>query len=257
MQIDPNNIRNTIRRRFERLDEMTSKALKGEVDALVVSGAPGVGKSYGLMKKLRFLQKLCPGVKVEIMRGGNCTAAGLYEGLWNTRNGGIIVVDDCDAIFSDELGVNLLKAACDTTEERICSWKSQGHWLVKKSIPTEFVFKGTMIFLTNMDFVYLIQKGDRMAEHYKAFVDRSMYLDLGVHSATEIMIRIEQVIEENQMLVSEGLTQEQSDEVMAYVRKNADRFYTLSLRTLVKIAKFFTPGSDHWKEMAEDVLIGR
>ena len=41
-----------MRERFEILDDMTRAVKKGAVRAMIVSGAPGVGKSFGVEKVL-------------------------------------------------------------------------------------------------------------------------------------------------------------------------------------------------------------
>ena len=45
-----------IRTRFEILDEMTTAATNGDIRAMIVSGPPGVGKSFGVE---RIIEKAC------------------------------------------------------------------------------------------------------------------------------------------------------------------------------------------------------
>ena len=52
---------------------------------------------------------------------------------------------------------------------------------------------------------------------------------------------------EDGLLVSEGLTVEQADEVMEYVHDNASNFYGLSIRLLMQIAYCYKDDVEHWK----------
>ncbi len=73
-----------LRERFEILDDMTRAVKKGAVRAMIVSGAPGVGKSFGvervlgkheLMADIAGNEKL---KKYEIVKGA-MSAIGLYS----------------------------------------------------------------------------------------------------------------------------------------------------------------------------------
>ena len=46
------SILNRLRERFEILDDMTRAVKKGDVKAMIVTGPPGVGKSFGVEKVL-------------------------------------------------------------------------------------------------------------------------------------------------------------------------------------------------------------
>jgi hypothetical protein len=126
---------------------------------------------------------------------GSISAVGLYQALWYTRNGGILVLDDVDDVFRDETALNLLKGALDSSPVRTISWRKEARWLDENGIPDRFEFKGHVVFLTNIDFETIIQSGKRDAEHFKALIDRSMYLCLTLRTRRDFMIRIRQVSE--------------------------------------------------------------
>ena len=131
---------------------------------------------------------------------GYVRATGLVKLLYQYRNAGqVIVFDDADAIFFDDVSLNLLKAVCDTTETRRVSWLSEGSLVDEETavrIPRNFEFKGTIIFISNYDFDAMIDRGHKLAPHLAALVSRAHYIDLAMKSRRDYLVRIRQVIEE-------------------------------------------------------------
>src|SRR6185369_776392 len=101
-----------LKRRFRTMDKLVEMAIAGQTRAVIVSGAPGLGKSYNIEKRLE--QYDPTETKYAIVRGFS-TVVNLYKALWENRHeGSILVLDDCDAVRKDETGMNLIKAATDT-----------------------------------------------------------------------------------------------------------------------------------------------
>ena len=97
--------------RFEILTEMTKAVKQGDVRAMIVSGPPGVGKSYGveavLQKDGLFDQLAERKPKFEIVKGA-MSAIGLYAKLYEFSNkGNVVVFDDCDSVLLDDLSLNI------------------------------------------------------------------------------------------------------------------------------------------------------
>ena len=75
-----------MRERFDMLEDMTRACKKGDVKAMIVSGPPGVGKSYGVEKVLgkhdliSTLGETAP--KYQVVKGA-MSAIGLYCKLFN------------------------------------------------------------------------------------------------------------------------------------------------------------------------------
>jgi len=92
-------------------------------DGLIVSGPPGVGKSFGVEKILdeyEAMHKLAGGKapRTEIVKG-SMTPIGLFQTLYNnSQEGNILVFDDCDSILFDEVCLNMLKAVLDSGKKR-------------------------------------------------------------------------------------------------------------------------------------------
>ena len=100
-----------IRERFDILDTMTEATMEGTVRAMIVSGPPGVGKSYGVEEKLNeagIFDKISESKpKFEIVRGA-MSAIGLYQKLYKFSSPGhILVLDDCDSILFDDVALNI------------------------------------------------------------------------------------------------------------------------------------------------------
>lgn len=262
--------------RYRALERMSKRIAAGGYPSLIISGPPGLGKSYTITQALEAQFPEGPEknpddydadsdeggeassnyVKGELnydVVSGTITAVGLYQALWYTRNGGILVLDDCDAVFRDEDSLNILKAVLDSKPQRTVSWRKEAKWLQDYGIDDRFVFAGHVVFLTNIDFETIIQSGNKMAEHFKALIDRSMYLCLTLRTRRDFMIRIRQVAEgEEGMLVKNfGLTLEQSEEVLDFVTDNQTRFYNLSLRLVGQIALCMKADPEGWMEDVE------
>ena len=81
---------------------------------MIVSGPPGVGKSHGVEEVLdRYATTGVDGrAKTHEVIKGATSAIGLYCKLYkNADKGKVVVFDDCDSIFNDELSLNILKGS--------------------------------------------------------------------------------------------------------------------------------------------------
>ena len=133
-------VMNRMRARFEILDDMTAAAAQGTVRAMIVAGPPGVGKSFGVEKVLSKYD-LFPSVandeslkRYEIVKGA-VSALGLYAKLYTYSSPKhVLVFDDCDDILQDELSLNILKGALDSSNRRFISWNTDSRILRSEGI---------------------------------------------------------------------------------------------------------------------------
>lgn len=230
-----------IRSRYHTLQRMAERVAAGRLPALIVSGPPGLGKSFTIEQVL-----VQNDIEHDILCG-TISAVGLYIALWEQRDGGVVVLDDCDDALRDETCLNLLKAVLDSSDKRIVSYRKRAHWMDEMDIPNTFEFKGAVVFCTNIDFESTIRRGTGMAPHFEALIDRSLYLSLTMRTQEDFLTRLQHVGVEDKLLVKKGLTEEQALEVMAFIRKNADRFYGLSIRLLLQIAACYKEEPDFWE----------
>jgi len=248
-------ILNRLRDRFEILDDMTRAVKKGDVRAMIVTGPPGVGKSYGVEKVLSKHDVFANVAndeklkKYEVVKGA-MSAIGLYSKLYEYSDKKcILVFDDCDSVLLDDLSLNILKAALDTSKKRMIHWNTDSRLLRSEGVPNSFEFKGGAIFITNIKFDHV--KSKKLQDHLEALESRCHYLDLTIDTQREKVLRIKQVVTECGMLDSYELTDEAKLEVVDFVDANKDRMRELSLRTVLKVADLRVSMPAKWKAVAE------
>jgi hypothetical protein len=238
--------------RFDILDVLTEGTIVGNSRALIVSGAPGVGKSFGVEKMLR---QYDPSGETYTIVKGYTRPTGLVKLLYQYRHAGnIIVFDDADSVFQDDIGLNILKCVADTTDRRTVSWLSEGKLVDETTaeiIPRSFDFEGGIIFLSNLNFEYMIDKGSRIAPHLEAMMSRSFYLDLSMRSKRDSLIRIRQVIKAGML---SDLPPASRDDVVGFIEANFERMRELSLRSAVKLAAL-RKTSPRWEAIARVTML--
>ena len=249
------SIMNRLRDRFEILDDMTRAVKAGKVRAMIVTGPPGVGKSFGVEKVLSKHDVFANVAndeklkKYEVVKGA-MSAIGLYSKLYHYKDAkNIIVFDDCDSVLLDDLSLNILKAALDTSSKRMIHWNTDSNLLRREGVPDSFEFKGGAIFITNIKFDHV--KSKKLRDHLEALESRCHYLDLTIDTEREKILRIEQVVNECGMLDKYEFEPYQAMEVVDFVKTNVARLRELSLRTVLKVADLKHGFPDKWKAVAE------
>lgn len=242
-----------INKRFTVMNMMTKGIISGNIRSLIISGAAGIGKTYSLDKALKTAHEYGEIVYKSI--NGKISGIGLYEQLWNNRDANsVLLIDDVD-VFSDMDMLNLLKAALDTGETRKVCWSTASAYLDDKNIDKEFEFEGTIVFITNVDIDKELERGSKLAPHLHALVSRSVYLDLGVHSNEEIMVRVEDVILNTNMMQKRGLSDAQTSMALNWMKANVTKLRNVSLRTALYLADFVATDANGWEEIAEVTLL--
>ena len=253
-------IKERLRERFEILNDMTRAVKRGDVRAMIVTGPPGVGKSFGveevlskhdLMATVANNSKL---KKYEVVKGA-MSALGLYSKLYEYKDAkSILVFDDCDSVLQDELSLNILKAALDSSKKRTIHWNTDSRLLRDQGAPNSFEFKGGAIFITNIKFENVRSK--KLQDHLAALESRCHYLDLTIDTEREKMLRIEQIIEDG-MLEQYEFTKEEQAELVSFIDNNKKKLRELSLRTVLKIADLRRSFPNKWQSVAEVTCMRR
>jgi len=245
-----------IRTRFDMLKDMTKAVKKGDVRAMIVSGPPGVGKSHGVeevLERYKLVETLGGTTSYEVIKGA-MSPIGLYCKLFKMADKGkVVVFDDCDSIFQDDLSLNILKAALDSKKERYIHWNTDSFKLRNEGVPDKFKFEASAIFITNMKFDKV--KG-KLREHLSALESRCHYMDLTIDSERDKMLRIKQVIRDG-MLDSYKLDDEVKEEIIDFVDINKNRLRELSLRTVLKVADLAVAFPKTWEAYAENTVMRR
>jgi hypothetical protein len=216
-----------LRERFDMLEDMTRATKKGDVRAMIVSGPPGVGKSHGVEKVLgkhdliATLSERAP--RYEVVKGA-MSAIGLYCKLFKMADkDNVIVFDDCDSIFSDELSLNILKAALDSKKRRMIHWNTDSF---------------------------------KLRDHLSALESRCHYIDLAIDTDREKLLRIKQITNDG-MLDEYALSEEVVQEILDFIDINKKKLRELSLRTVLKVADLAKAFPDKWEAMAENTVMKR
>lgn len=249
-------IKARLRNRFKILSDMTQAAKEGTVRAIIVSGPPGVGKSFGVeaqLSKSDLFQTIANRKpKYEVVKGA-MSPLGLYIKLHEFKDeGNVIVFDDCDSVLFDDLSLNILKAALDTGKRRMISWNTDSRALANEGIPNRFEFKASAIFISNIKFDNV--KSKKLKDHLEALESRCHYVDLTIDTEREKLLRIRQIVEDG-MLREYGFEPEIQDQLLEFVDTNKKRFRELSLRTVLKLADLRKSFGDRYEDYAAITLL--
>lgn len=249
-----------LRERFNILDDMTRAVKKGAVRAMIVSGPPGVGKSFGVEKVLGkhdMMANIAGNEKLkkyEVVKGA-MSALGLYSKLYQYSDAkNILVFDDCDSVLLDDLSLNILKAALDSGSKRMIHWNTDSHMLRREGVPDSFEFKGGAIFITNIKFENVRSK--KLKDHLEALESRCHYLDLTIDTEREKVLRIKQIVEDG-MLDKYEFEPGAKEELLDFIDQNKKKLRELSLRMVLKLADLKAGFPDRWTGIAEMTCMRR
>lgn len=241
-----------IAERFEMLTEMTKAAVSGDIRAMIVSGPPGVGKSFGVELEIEkaTLFDVVAGrkLKAEVVKG-SATPIGLYQTLYKYSDENCVVVfDDCDSILLDDVSLNLLKGALDSGKKRKISWLSESSALRREGIPDSFEFRGSVIFITNLKFDTM--KSQKLRDHLDALQSRCHYLDLTLDTMRDKVLRIKQIAKTGDLFEGMDITDVGSDMIIEFMDANKTKLREMSLRMAIKIAQLYKSFPNSWEKMA-------
>ena len=242
-------IKDRIKERFNAIDLCVKSAAENRMRSVILSGPPGVGKSFGVTRTLEEYQD-CN----YTFASGRSAATGLYKLLYDNRFPNcVIVLDDIDSVFESIDSLNILKKACDRSHVRKISWLTETKFVSDEDgadIPKSFEFEGSVVFITNIDFDEQIAKGSKLSPHYDALISRSFYINLGIKTKKELLVRIRQVVKEESMLRKEGLTEAEEDKILSFIEENSSNLRELSLRMCAKLSDIFKIDPNNFERMA-------
>lgn len=250
-----------LRERFQILEDMSYAACDGVVRGMVVTGPPGVGKSYGVEQVIReaeVMNKMSggsgnTGMKFGMEKGA-ASPIGLYKLLYEYSGpGSVLVLDDCDSVLYDETSLNLLKAALDSSPKRRLSWRSESRALYKEGIPDTFEFEGSIIFITNLKFD---KTRGKIKDHLDAIMSRCHYLDLTLDTMRDKFLRCKQIVDDG-MLDGHNFSKQEQDDLLEYISENRSKLREMSLRMVLKIADLKKMNGTKWKRYVEMTCMKR
>ena len=217
--------------RFEILDEMAEAVSTSKVRAMIVSGPPGIGKSYGveraLEKRSMFDDIAGSQRKFEVVKGA-MSPIGLYKKLYEH------------------------KAALDTGKKRTLHWNTESRTLMAEGMPNSFEFNGGVVFITNVKFDNV--KSKKLQDHLQALQSRCHYLDLTIDSMRDRMLRIRQIVGTG-MLEKYAMGREAEQELVNFIYDNKHKLREISLRMVLKIADLWKMAPDRYQHLAEQTCM--
>jgi hypothetical protein len=245
-----------IEARFNILDEMAEAVSTSKIRAMIVSGPPGIGKSFGVeraLEKQNMFEDISGSARrFEVVKGA-MSAIGLYKKLYeHSSKGHVVCFDDCDAILYDDLALNLLKAALDTGKKRTLCWNTESRTLMAEGMPNSFEFNGGVVFITNIKFDNV--KSKKLQDHLQALQSRCHYLDLTIDSMRDRMLRIRQICGAG-MLEKYAMPKDTEEELIQFIFENKHKLREISLRMVLKIADLWKMAPDRYQQLASSTCM--
>lgn len=222
------------------------------MNSLMISGRAGTGKTYSVTKALTD-EGLTEGDDFITVSGAVSTVI-MFKKMYQYRTK-VLVFDDCDAVFRDENGRNILKAALDSKKIRTISYLKKSSLVFDPKdfemdpegefnaienglVPNQFEFSGRVIFISNLP--------KDKADPDGAIRSRSILMDVNPDDAT-LMERIKTLLP---FLEPKDMPLDDKEEIFEFMKKAKD----VSMRTFVKAAGFKNAGLKNWERMSKRYL---
>jgi len=204
-----------------------------KVNGLLVLGESGLAKSYTITNHLKAIGKdfvyFC----------GKITPLKLYELLYENSHS-LIVLDDCEVIFSNEDSVSILKSALqEVNGKRLVFWNSSK---IPDFLPKMFEFKGQIIILLNK----INRKNDSSV---KAVISRTLFYELKLTYKQKMKI-FEKIINSRK-----DLNEKQKKDILRIIKKNTSvATEDLNIRTLEKLIAIYKYDSKKAEKLFRKII---
>lgn len=234
--------------RYKGVEAFVEQIALGNVRSLIINGHPGIGKTHSVKK---YLEQYAKGNYFIVT--GRITLLSLYQALFSFKNKGkVLVLDDVDSIFSNVEGLNILKAAMDTTSTRKINWLSTTSKLNTMGLPESFNFNGGVILISNVGFG---GGSSKLVSHLMALKDRSYCVPVADSGEDSTFKQICYMVLERNLMTDLGVPHKDQAMLLEFIDEHKDRLNTVSLRTVVKLVEMFTNTPTIWREMASVGLL--
>jgi hypothetical protein len=193
-----------LEKQLEAVYQMAGMLAKGQSKSMIVTGAPGLGKTRTIRQALTDA-RLVEGKHFRIVKGA-ITPKALYRALYET-NGQILVLDDADEVLSNRNAQNILKTALDSNDPRMISWETYRTSIDNgvmslfigdrvhrvPDLPGTFQYRGRMIFVSNIplkDFPEALQSRSYLLEVDAPFQEKIEHICQVIEDMTPIPVAI-------------------------------------------------------------------
>jgi len=165
---------------------------------------------------------------------GYSSAKGLFRTLFENRRK-LIVFDDCDAAWKNEVSANLLKAALDSDDERWITWNVEGS--DNTGLPRRFLFEGRVIFISNV----------ASEDFPQPLISRSLRCDVEL-TIEETFERMRQILPSPKF--APGTSMEVKQMAYDFLYENREMAAEISTRSLLNVIQVANSGSKLWQRIA-------
>jgi hypothetical protein len=209
-----------------------------------------------------------------LMRGADYGVWQLVTDLYANKDEGLLCLDDNDDILKDNVAMALLMKATEQKSSREITYGKAASTdeLLIRGVESRFNTKCPIIILSNIDFDKHIQHANQKEsqtgkpapsyiKRWEALMhSRGKFIDLKMNTPKRIRIYCEHTIRKHKILENstwlidtfgKALTNKESEEVLAWVRKNQSHLKTrLDLRTYNKVAAKYLRRPEKFEESA-------
>ncbi len=202
-------------------------------NALMFEGEGGLGKTHIILKTLNQ-----ESTEYYYMRGYT-TPMQFYITLYEHRNMPVIVLDDIEGIFKNDIGKSLIKATLDMNQEsRIIQYNSPR--LKTFNIPKEFRPNFRVIVCANR------YPND---SDFMAVMDRCLYYPFRFTYKQKL-----EILRHISKLPYKTLSDRERAEIYNHIRAISTKATQLSIRTLFKIYDLYLYDRKEWRTLSHDIL---
>lgn len=244
------DIKAKVKARFDVMTDLVLSTAMNINPSLIISGASGVGKSTTVKNTIDSL-----GLVNAKFVSGKISPVGLFKLLYTYREqDSVLVLDDSDSVFDDDVSIDLLKAATDSTDIRLVSWHSNRTMQDEDGddIPNDFEFNGSIIFISNMDIYKEASSNNKQAPHFQALISRSFVLDLSMKNKDYYLARIEDVLYNS--MDESIMNLEVKDRIYKFMTEEKNNLRELSLRMVKKLHVLMLTYNNDWESKAKILL---
>jgi len=218
--------------KFSEVGVLVDLVISKQSPSLLICGQSGIGKSR-LVKDRLVSANLLEGFDYRVVKGHG-SALGLYSLLYECRSM-CLILDDADSLFQDPKGVNVLKAALDSYDQRRISWQSPS--AKQMDVPLSFDFTGSVIFISNLS----------MNEMDPAVLSRSLHCNLEL-TPDEILATMYDVLP----VIDDKVSMPIREGVLKFIAHNRQQLFEtgkFNLRTLINGIRIRSSGEGNWRGM--------
>lgn len=142
---------------FKEMATYVKSVIKGLQPGCILCGAPGIGKTYRVLRQLKAAGYV-NGQNLDIIKG-KCTPRQMYLTMYEHKDkGNILLIDDADSLIGPKAPediINILKGALDSTTDddggRLVSYRVSGELKDDEGtpVPKRMSYCGSIIVITN------------------------------------------------------------------------------------------------------------